>query len=676
MYIGSSNLLESTVTFVSDNWNTYVVRASTNQVEIILNDVSKLVAFNESIQKQYSVYLFANNSSNEAVQKTSLKIASFYIKDNGALVRNFIPAKRNSDNVLGMYDTVSGQFFTNQGSGAFAAGPVVVPTPDAPMDIVCNNGVLKVRHQSGLPLGYTALEYIQSSGSQYIDTGRVPNNNDIVEQKFQKVGTSTTVCAWYGSMPSSQTITPRFGVGSSVINQSFAVFAGVNYTASVGLADTNAHTLRFQASEERKFSYEFDGISGEFSVGSDLYTPAVELTSYLFARHGTDGVQVYDNEGTKIYYHREYLADGTLVLNMVPVKRDSDDVLGMYDTVSGQFFTNQGTGDFVAGDPVSDPVEVYTDGTVETINVHGKNLWDGKMYFGRLNQGRPYITNYTEITSPFVSTGAYSGVGLVVKVIPGQQYCFSSDVTNAEFKYVGFYANKEDATDYTKVISFANATTGTAPAGANYAVFCFANAVLGTEFSWTWAQAELGSTPTDYEPYYDGGTATCENLLSIGDYTDVQEVIAGDVTRKVGVKVLDGTENWTIAPATYADGTRRIYTNDFGFDELISGMSSHFVDAPLADRDLPTGQQGKMYHSATSFHLRATQFTSLPAAKQWLADQYNAGAPVIVIYPLATETTESVTGQPLNVTDGDNVIDITQASLSNLELEAEYTKGQ
>ena len=59
---------------------------------------------------------------------------------------------------------------------------------------------------------------------------------------------------------------------------------------------------------------------------------------------------------------------------------------------------------------------------------------------------------------------------------------------------------------------------------------------------------------------------------------------------------------------------------------------------------------------------------------QFLADQYASGTPVIVLYPLATPTTESVTGQTLQVTDGDNVLEITQASLSNLELEAKYKK--
>ena len=44
------------------------------------------------------------------------------INNNGTLVRDFIPAK-NASGVVGMYDTVSGQFFTNQGSGDFIAGP-------------------------------------------------------------------------------------------------------------------------------------------------------------------------------------------------------------------------------------------------------------------------------------------------------------------------------------------------------------------------------------------------------------------------------------------------------------------------------------------------------------------------------------------------------------------------
>ena len=37
-----------------------------------------------------------------------------------------MPAKRKSDNVLGMYDIINGTFYTNAGSGTFTGGPAVV----------------------------------------------------------------------------------------------------------------------------------------------------------------------------------------------------------------------------------------------------------------------------------------------------------------------------------------------------------------------------------------------------------------------------------------------------------------------------------------------------------------------------------------------------------------------
>ena len=59
------------------------------------------------------------------VRKNSSKVYSAKLYDNNILMRNFIPAKRNSDGVLGMYDSITGQFFTNSGMGDFVAGPVV-----------------------------------------------------------------------------------------------------------------------------------------------------------------------------------------------------------------------------------------------------------------------------------------------------------------------------------------------------------------------------------------------------------------------------------------------------------------------------------------------------------------------------------------------------------------------
>ena len=50
------------------------------------------------------------------------KIWSAVVKNNGVKAMELVPAKRNSDNEVGMYDLVSDSFLTNAGSGTFNYG--------------------------------------------------------------------------------------------------------------------------------------------------------------------------------------------------------------------------------------------------------------------------------------------------------------------------------------------------------------------------------------------------------------------------------------------------------------------------------------------------------------------------------------------------------------------------
>ena len=125
------------------------------------------------------------------------------------------------------------------------------------------------------------------------------------------------------------------------------------------------------------------------------------------------------------------------------------------------------------------------------------------------------------------------------------------------------------------------------------------------------------------------------------------------MTRKVGVKVLDGTEDWTvrqtrnnIATMSWGGCPRYFGSSDIEF------VISHFIFREIVDGDskvsgTPIGFYA--YFSAEQPNVRNWYFnvdaSILPTAnsfKQWLADQYNAGHPVIVVYPLATPTTEQV----------------------------------
>ena len=68
----------------------------------------------------------------------------------------------------------------------------------------------------------------------------------------------------------------------------------------------------------------------------------------LFARNNT-----YIDAGShQIYYVKLWNGSNQLIFHGIPAKRNSDNVLGMWDTVSKTFFTNQGTGSFIAGPAV------------------------------------------------------------------------------------------------------------------------------------------------------------------------------------------------------------------------------------------------------------------------------------------------------------------------------------
>lgn len=90
----------------------------------VINGTTVATFPTSSITNTFPMYIFACNTSDTASFLASMKLYSFKLYDNNTLVRNMIPAK-NASNVVGMYDLVSGQFFTNAGTGEFIAGPLI-----------------------------------------------------------------------------------------------------------------------------------------------------------------------------------------------------------------------------------------------------------------------------------------------------------------------------------------------------------------------------------------------------------------------------------------------------------------------------------------------------------------------------------------------------------------------
>lgn len=84
----------------------------------VINDKSLTVSA-KSFTGTYPLFLCACNTGGKCEKAACIRIMSCDIYDNGKLVRSYLPKIRNEDNVAGLYDGVSGVFYTNAGTGEF-----------------------------------------------------------------------------------------------------------------------------------------------------------------------------------------------------------------------------------------------------------------------------------------------------------------------------------------------------------------------------------------------------------------------------------------------------------------------------------------------------------------------------------------------------------------------------
>lgn len=70
----------------------------------------------------YALYLFSANRYGTAMYGFVGKVWSIQITSDSDIAHDYVPAMRDSDNEVGMYDLVSNTFLTNAGSGTFNYG--------------------------------------------------------------------------------------------------------------------------------------------------------------------------------------------------------------------------------------------------------------------------------------------------------------------------------------------------------------------------------------------------------------------------------------------------------------------------------------------------------------------------------------------------------------------------
>lgn len=194
----------------------------------------------------------------------------------------------------------------------------------------------------GLPDGYTQLQYIESHGTEYIDTGFKPNQNT---RLVIDVGEPTS---GYDLQNVSQCI---FGARTAPNDNAYNFFMRSDGTGNPSLDDYG--TTRQNTGTE--FTYDratIDKNKNVTSINSTTYTHteqtfACPYTLYIFGCNTSDTVTFMCT--VRFYSFRIYSSseDGNdlLIRNFIPVK-NPDGEYGLYDLVDGKFYSNVGTGAF------------------------------------------------------------------------------------------------------------------------------------------------------------------------------------------------------------------------------------------------------------------------------------------------------------------------------------------
>lgn len=193
---------------------------------------------------------------------------------------------------------------------------------------------------SRLPDGYTELDSIQSSGTQYINTGVIGKTGVSASFTFDLL--SANESTFLGSYGNSQ----RFyllGLSGSSFYYAYGNLGTLSgFTPAVGTRYTV--TSSFLSNSQ---TVEINGTTVLNATSSSSINTGQSL--YLFANNVQGNLADYSSI---TLYSCQIYDNGILVRDFVPCKNPSNAV-GLYDLVSGQFYGNSGTGSFTAGAEVS-----------------------------------------------------------------------------------------------------------------------------------------------------------------------------------------------------------------------------------------------------------------------------------------------------------------------------------
>ena len=192
---------------------------------------------------------------------------------------------------------------------------------------------------------YNVLPYLVAidASKAWIDLGIPYQNGCKAEYKITLKGSANYFGVFYTAQRCrgfTSNNEATFNIGTSASTTAYTKIGnlvnGTDYIISMQ-ADPNTHSVIIKIGDNTDI---YNNVPADW-----LAWDSSPYNMYLFAIHRTDTNS--RAQGTRvIHYFKYWDVNGNLLLDLIPVERKSDGVLGMFNKVNGQFLTNIADGTF------------------------------------------------------------------------------------------------------------------------------------------------------------------------------------------------------------------------------------------------------------------------------------------------------------------------------------------
>ena len=430
-----------------------------------------------------------------------------------------------------------------------------------------------VTSQDTLPSEYTAVNYIETAGSNYINTNYYLQSSQL-EIKTKIYIPTLPVSAEQDILSNQDGSTNRFVFG---VNQSYLF----GYSRSGSWSDTNVTTANLTAPNtfEINLKYDYANSLKTLTVNgvTTTQTQAVEIANSNKAIRLLANADSGGNTFIGRLYYLSIKDNGVLVRNFIPCYRNSDSVVGLYDTVNRLFYTNAGSGAFTYGAIATlpnpeQPMIIHTVSGDNEIKIVGRNLfylgttddYDRLTYLDSITEnglnikynssGLGYVTKLQKFKAnktykvTYTSTKNSNRIMIMLRKLDDSGWLNNSDITISGWtynsSYHGWYKDIANTNSPIFTISIPNCL---------YVYFNFFNTSSGLE---TISNILITTSEnTDYTPY-----TSQTLLLNLGDIELCKISTYEDYFRKVEQKILVPSE-YTQLEYIESTGTQYINAN-------------------------------------------------------------------------------------------------------------------